>query len=71
MASKIIKTLQKYNKQIYVALVITLSVFLLLDYFPALEFMSSWVTPFVALFLGLAFSLLCGQAHPNVNKKTS
>lgn len=71
MASKIIKTLQKYNKQIYVALVITLSVFLLLDYFPALEFMSSWVTPPVALFLGLAFALLCGQAHPNFNKKTS
>lgn len=32
---------------------------------------SAWVTPPVALFLGLAFALLCGQAHPKFNKKTS
>ena len=31
----------------------------------------AWVTPPVALFLGLAFALLCGQAHPKFNKKTS
>lgn len=29
------------------------------------------VTPPVALFLGLAFALLCGQAHPKFNKKIS
>ena len=32
---------------------------------------AAWVTPPVALFLGLAFALLCGQAHPKFNKKTS
>ncbi len=32
---------------------------------------SAWVTPPVALFLGLAFALLCGQAHPKFNKKIS
>ncbi len=32
---------------------------------------SAWVTPPLALFLGLAFALLCGQAHPKFNKKTS
>ena len=42
-----------------------------MDYVPGLEFCSSWVTPPIALFLGLAFALLCGQAHPNFNKKTS
>ena len=29
------------------------------------------VTPPVALFLGLSFALLCGQAHPKFNKKIS
>lgn len=71
MASNFIKTLQKHNKQIYVGILLTLTVLLLMDYFPGLEFMSSWVTPPVALFLGLAFALICGQAHPNFNKKTS
>ena len=32
---------------------------------------SSWVTPPLALFLGLAFALLCGQAYPKFNKKVS
>ena len=71
MASNFIKTLQKHNKQIYVGILLTLTVLLLMDYFPGLEFMSSCVTPPVALFLGLAFALTCGQAHPNFNKKTS
>ncbi len=71
MASNFIKTLQKHNKQIYVGILLTLTVLLLMDYFPGLEFMSSWVTPPVALFLGLAFALTCGQTHPNFNKKTS
>lgn len=33
--------------------------------------LSSWVTPPVALFLGLAFALTCGQAFPVFNKKAS
>ena len=33
--------------------------------------LSAWVTPPLALFLGLAFALICGQAHPKFNKKTS
>ena len=71
MASKIINTLQAHNKKIYVGLLSAITLFLLLDYIPALQFMSAWVTPPVALFLGLAFAMLCGQAHPNFNKKTS
>lgn len=65
------QSLQKMNKTIYVALLILLCVFMLLDYIPGCSFLSAWVTPPVALFLGLAFALLCGQAHPKFNKKLS
>ena len=63
--------LQSNNKIIYVALLAILAFFLLLDYVPGMNAYSSWVTPPVALFLGLAFALLCGQAHPKFNKKVS
>lgn len=65
------QSLQKMNKTIYVALLILLCVFMLLDYIPGCSFLFAWVTPPVALFLGLAFALLCGQAHPKFNKKLS
>ena len=41
------------------------------DYIPGMHAYSAWVTPPVALFLGLSFALLCGQAHPKFNKKIS
>lgn len=65
------KFLQAHKKAIYVTLVIVLTLFLLIEYIPALAPYSEWVTPPVALFVGLAFALICGQAHPNFNKKTS
>lgn len=65
------QSLKANNKTIYVSLLIVLTFFLLLDYIPALSAYSSWVTPPVALFLGLAFALTCGQAHPKFNKKVS
>ena len=67
----VLNALRSNNKAIYVGILSLLTIFLLMDYIPGLEFMSSWVTPPVALFLGLAFALICGQAHPNFNKKTS
>ena len=60
--------LQRKNKITYVSLVVLLSIFLLLDYIPGY---STWVTPPVALFLGLIFALSSGQAHPKFNKKES
>lgn len=63
--------LQRHNKFLYVFLLSALSLFLLLDYMPGLQALSSWVTPPLALFLGLAFALLCGQAFPRFNKKMS
>ena len=64
-------SLQRNNKTIYVSLLIILSFFLFLDYVPGMQAYSAWVTPPVALFLGLAFALSCGQAHQKFNKKTS
>ena len=53
MISTATKTLQANNKMIYIALLSTLTFFLFLDYIPGLEAWSAWVTPPVALFLGL------------------
>lgn len=63
--------LKTQNKPIYVAIIAVLTLCLLLGYVPGLAILSSWVTPPVALFLGLAFALLCGQAYPSFNKKVS
>lgn len=66
-----ISFLQDHRKAIYTSILCVLAVFLLLDYIPGAEYLSKWVTPPVALFLGLLFALTCGQAHPKFNKKTS
>ncbi|MBR1995786.1 MAG: putative sulfate exporter family transporter [Paludibacteraceae bacterium] len=63
--------LRTYNKPIYIALLLILTLCLLCDYIPALAVLSLWVTPPVALFLGLVFALTCGQAYPTFNKKVS
>ncbi|EJW99447.1 protein belonging to Uncharacterized protein family UPF0324 [gut metagenome] len=71
MTTTVTNVLRVNNKKIYVALLSVLTLFLFLDYIPGMESYATWVTPPVALFLGLAFALLCGQAHPKFNKKTS
>ena len=63
--------LKTNNKTIYSGILVILAVCLLLGYVPGMSVFSSWVTPPVALFLGLAFALLCGQAYPKFNKKVS
>ena len=63
--------LKTNNKTIYSGILVVLVACLLLGYVPGLSAFSSWVTPPVALFLGLAFALLCGQAYPKFNKKVS
>jgi uncharacterized integral membrane protein (TIGR00698 family) len=67
----IMEFLKTNNKTIYSGILVILAVCLLLDYVPGMSFFSSWVTPPVALFLGLVFALLCGQAYPKFNKKVS
>lgn len=63
--------LRKNNKTLYVGILSILVACLLLGYVPGMELFSSWVTPPVALFMGLAFASLCGQAYPVFNKKVS
>ena len=59
------------NKIVYVSLLVLLGLFLLIDYIPGFHAYSAWVTPPVALFVGLVFAQLCGQAYPKFNKKMS
>lgn len=63
--------LSSNNKVIYISLLSVLTICLLLDYVPGMDAFSSWVTPPVSLFLGLAYALLCGQAYPKFNKSVS
>lgn len=67
----VLSILKGGNKIIYMVIVAVLSLSLLLGYLPGLEIISSWVTPPVALFLGLIFALLCGQPFPKFNKLVS
>lgn len=60
--------LRKHNKTIYAGIVTVLALLLVAD---GLGYCSGWVTPPVALFLGLAFALTLGEAHPKFNKKMS
>ena len=63
--------LKTNNQTIYSGILVVLVACLLLGYVPGMSAFSSWVTPPVALFFGLAFALLCGQAYPKFNKKVS
>ena len=60
--------MKKYAKRVYIALVVAISLLLLIDYLPNVD---SYVSPPIALFLGLLFALLFGQAYPKFNKKVS
>ena len=66
-----ISFLKTKNKAIYTGILSILTVCSLAGYVPGMSAFSSWVTPPLALFLGLAFALLCGQAYPKFNKKVS
>ncbi|MGN0258662.1 MAG: YeiH family protein [Bacteroides sp.] len=63
--------LKRNNKLIYKLVLAVLTLCLLAWYLPACRPFTSWVTPPVALFSGLAFALLCGQPFPKFNKKMS
>ena len=66
-----IQILRKNNKVLYAGILSVLALCLLAGYVPCLAMLASWVTPPVALFLGLVFALVCGQAYPKFNKKVS
>ena len=59
---------QTHRNIIYITLVSLLTLLLLADYIPGF---SSFITPPIALFLGLVYALICGKAYPSFNKKMS
>lgn len=63
--------LKHHNKPIYTGILAAMLICLILGYIPGMEAVSGWITPPAALFTGLAFALLCGQAYPKFNKKVS
>jgi uncharacterized integral membrane protein (TIGR00698 family) len=63
--------LRKNSNVIYIGLLGIIATLLLLDYIPAARVVTSYVTPPVVLFLGLAYALLCGQAYQKFNKTAS
>ena len=63
--------LRRNNKPIYQLVLAVIVLSLLATYIPACKPYTSWVTPPIALFSGLAFALLCGQPFPKFNKKMS
>jgi uncharacterized integral membrane protein (TIGR00698 family) len=63
--------LEAKRNAIYGILVGLLTLGLLLDYVPGGAAVAACVTPPLALFLGLAFALVCGQAYPAWNKRMS
>ena len=63
--------LRRNNKVIYQLVLAVIVLCLLATYIPACKPYTSWVTPPIALFSGLAFALLCGQPFPKFNKKMS
>ena len=67
----ILLLLKSINKEVFKVILSILLLSLLVDYIPGLSYLSSWVTPPVALFLGLLFAILCGQPFPKFNKTVS
>lgn len=63
--------LKQRSNVIYIGILSIMTVCLLADYMPGWSVLSSWVTPPVALFLGLVFALTCGQPYLAFNKKVS
>ena len=63
--------MKNYSKTIYIVLLVVLSLALTTTYIPCIKFFGSWLTPPVALFIGLLFALVFGQPLPGFNKKIS
>ena len=63
--------LKKYDKVAYIITLSLLSVFVLMSCFPALSAVGSFVTPPMALFVGLVYALLFGKPFASFNKKMS
>lgn len=63
--------MRRYSKHVYVILLSILILSQFVGYVNGLESVGSWVTPPIALLIGLLYAFICGQAYPAYNKKCS
>lgn len=63
--------MNRYSKEIYIAITAIAAISLFGSYIPGLQILSKWCTPPAMLFIGLAYALICGQGYPSLNKKLS
>lgn len=63
--------LKKYAPTIYLVILVVLIALLSMSLVPSFVGVSNYVTPPVALFMGLLYALLCGQPYASFNKKMS
>lgn len=63
--------MRRYSKHVYVVLLAILILSQFVGYVHGLESVGSWITPPIALLIGLLYAFICGQAYPAYNKKCS
>lgn len=63
--------MRRYSKHVYVILLAILILSQFVGYVHGLESVGSWITPPIALLIGLLYAFICGQAYPAYNKKCS
>ncbi|WP_018359128.1 YeiH family protein [Porphyromonas levii] len=63
--------MERYKHIIYYTLIAIVVLGLACTYIPGLERLGSWITPPVALLMGLVFALTFGNVNPKLNKSMS
>lgn len=63
--------MQRYKHIIYYSLIGIIVLGLICTHIPSLEFLGTWVSPPIALLLGLLFALSMGNIAPKLNKTMS
>ncbi|MBQ5706436.1 MAG: putative sulfate exporter family transporter, partial [Bacteroidaceae bacterium] len=63
--------LKRYNKVIYIGILVIFFVSIIFSAIPAISHCGTWLTPPFALFTGLIFALFCGKPFATFNKKMS
>ena len=65
------QSVSKLGARIYQVILGVLLIVILLGLIPGMDYISAWLTPPVALFIGLAYALIYGQPYPKFNSKVS
>ena len=63
--------LKRYNKIIYIGILIIFIISMIFSAVPTISHLGTWLTPPFALFTGLIYALFCGKPYAAFNKKMS